>query len=146
VSAECAPAASGLSIGGNDDDNAPPRATDFYHRLRPFGKPGHVAVRTPHPPDPVRELADEARRQSDPAEVATQLRRFAALHDVRRWRLIALAFELQAYAGRLLVEADAHGRVVGRLRLDAQHYEADAERVRRQRPLARKLQHLRDAA
>jgi hypothetical protein len=52
-----------------------------------------------------------------------------ALHSVARWQCIARAADL-------LEQARVHAEVVGKLRRDARCYEANAERLRRQRRAA----------
>ena len=68
-----------------------------------------------------------------PDETAALIRAYIARHAWHRRVKLALAGELQHLAGVLLIEADTHSRVIGRLRRDAAHYEHDAELVRRQR-------------
>jgi hypothetical protein len=56
---------------------------------------------------------------SDPAAVAANLRHYASLHDIARWRCLVRAYDL-------LDQAGIHASVLGRLRRDAQRYEWDA--------------------
>jgi hypothetical protein len=72
----------------------------------------------------------------DPARVAADLRRRIAHHDYRRRARCALIHALDDYARRLMTQNMVEASLVGRLRRDAAHFEADAARVRRNRRLA----------
>jgi hypothetical protein len=69
----------------------------------------------------------------DPAAVAAALRQRIAEHDHDRRLRQALILALDAYSYRLKLQNMVAGQLVGRLRKVAVGYEADAERVRRQR-------------
>jgi hypothetical protein len=77
---------------------------------------------------------------------AAILRGYIAHHDADRRTRQELIRRLEAHVVRLKLANVIDGQLVGRLRKLAAHFDTDAERIRRHRPLAQKLQHLKEAA